>query len=464
MLRITAFSAAILMSAITLSAAPPLIDRTLPAEVVDENGAALDPTVPGSFPLDFFDDFSWQSFIALNWPAKEGVRGVAHETKTLNDPGPRVWETWKAAYELVPKDLNPPDPAMPSVFEPTEWDSFDARTPCPDIDRVGSGKKRVLGVWKPFGDFNQVGFGEDDLQGPLVCQNATYTRFEVRVNREEFNFIRDNKLYLRSKIKTLTKPVKFTPGSIEVKAAWRELEESMPAAEVETYYHIEANVYDAVTMTCAKRRIGLVGMHIVHKTPLRPQWVWSSFEHVRNVPLPGATPATTEQFSYNSPTKPQMLDSPPDPITPANPPATPPTRTQVIRKKPLHPAGNGSIGTVATNERYQAALAGTVWKNYMLVVTQWPTKTKDPSLEFPENILGDPFPATSATSVANTTMETYLQSGTSCMRCHDTARDSNLDFVFFLDFHAFNDTGLAGVKPITAAKLKLKLEQILVAP
>ena len=28
----------------------------------------------------------------------------------------------------------------------------------------------------------------------------------------------------------------------------------------------------------------LVGLHIVYKTPSRPQWIWSTFRHVDNVP------------------------------------------------------------------------------------------------------------------------------------------------------------------------------------
>ena len=30
--------------------------------------------------------------------------------------------------------------------------------------------------------------------------------------------------------------------------------------------------------------MGLIGFHAVHKTVGRPQWIWTSFEHVKNVP------------------------------------------------------------------------------------------------------------------------------------------------------------------------------------
>ena len=32
------------------------------------------------------------------------------------------------------------------------------------------------------------------------------------------------------------------------------------------------------------RNLGLIGFHAVHKTASRPQWIWTSFEHVKNVP------------------------------------------------------------------------------------------------------------------------------------------------------------------------------------
>src|SRR5690348_4377380 len=48
------------------------------------------------------DDFAWRAFIALNWPSRTDAahRGVPDRAKTIGDSGPRVWETFKARYEL----------------------------------------------------------------------------------------------------------------------------------------------------------------------------------------------------------------------------------------------------------------------------------------------------------------------------------------------------------------------------
>jgi hypothetical protein len=198
------------------------VSPQMPLEVVDGNGTNL-PVNVAALPLDFFDDYSWRMFLALNWPAKEGVRGVPNETKQVGEAGPRVWETWKTAYEIVPASTDPADAPKP-------WESLDAKTPCSELDvpAAGSGKRRILGVWKPFGDFHQAGFGTFDESNPLVCQNKAHVRYEVRVNKAEYEFILSKKLYLRSTIANLTAPVRFTNNSVEVKAAWRELEDDVP--------------------------------------------------------------------------------------------------------------------------------------------------------------------------------------------------------------------------------------------
>jgi hypothetical protein len=373
-----------------------------------------------------FDDYSWRAFIAINWPAKVGIRGVADEIKKIgdfSDPGTQVvWGTWKADYELF----------QPEGMEPTEWSSFDGFTPCNDLPFEGSGYTMVLGSFFSLGDFNQAGNGR--FGNPLVAQNHTYVRFEVRLNRVEFDFIRDQQLYRKARMPGVGgAKIRFPNGSVAVKAAWRIIkEDELPAAQGR-FYLVDAMVLDLVSNTCKMQKMGLVGLHIVQKTPTRPQWVWSSFEHIDNVPEPGAIPSTGRRFSFNDPSRPQMLDpsTPPSPISKSNPPLDNPRAMQVIRSKKI------ADSTKKTNADYQALLRGTVWENYQLVMTQWP---KFPQ---PEEENGAPFPGQFTgpdpmTNIANTTMETYFQksASTSCMTCHDAARRKGTDFVWFLQLHA----------------------------
>ncbi|MBX3444308.1 MAG: hypothetical protein KF774_18035 [Planctomyces sp.] len=429
-LTMLAASAAAL-SDVALSQVPitgPTVTAELPPEVLDGGGLPL-PVSVSALPLDFFDDFSWRSFVALNWPAAAGGRGVPDRTKPISAPGPRVWETWKASYETI----------LPTGAPPGPWDSVDGPTPCASIPPSGSGLVRLFGSYSHFGDLNQAGFG--GLSGPLVCQNRTYTRYEVRLNQPQYEHIANQRLYLRSTLLGLTAPERFPDGSIVVKAAWREFGANDDQELRSRFYTVDAAVLDPPSGRCEPKQLGLVGLHIVHKTPLRPQWVWSSFEHVDNVPEFGQPPMPTDRFSYNSSKDPQLTDSEPPTLTLATFQASP-EPNQIVRELPLHPAAPNNIGTEAMNRRYQAALSGTVWANYQLVVTQWPRRTHDPDVVPSDDIPGDPFPAAtvSMTSVANTAMESYLQTDTSCMDCHDLARQNKTDFINFLHVHAFDDT------------------------
>jgi hypothetical protein len=144
----------------------PTLSPVVPAEVdapVDPDGDAI----------AVFDDYSWRAFIAINWPAKSGIRGTPDETKSIgdfSDPLTKVvWATWKADYELLQKQGT----------EPTEWSSLDGFTPCEELPFQGSGKTIVLGSFSKFWDFYNVRgcrFG-----GPLIAQIYTYVRFEVLV-------------------------------------------------------------------------------------------------------------------------------------------------------------------------------------------------------------------------------------------------------------------------------------------
>jgi len=77
----------------------------------------------------------------------------------------------------------------------------------------------------------------------------------------------------------------FDTGSTEIKAAWRLLTaRDTPAIRARYYVVNGAQVFNVGTRKCEKQDIALVGFHIVTKTPDRPQWIWSTFEQVDNVP------------------------------------------------------------------------------------------------------------------------------------------------------------------------------------
>jgi hypothetical protein len=382
------------------------------------------PTPAGENPFPFFDNYSWRSFIALNWPAMSGAdnRGLPDRSKAFGDTsGPRVWGTWKSRYEIF----------QPGGSLPSAWTSYDGVNPCGASNQVVT-----LRSFSAFADFNQAIVSLTNHGNPLVAQNRTYIRYEVRVNRSQFDSIVDNKWYLADNLPTATAPVPFKNGSTEIKAAWRILTDADTAEVRKRYYIVPgAQVLDVSSGQCAARDIALVGFHIVTKTPNRPQWIWSSFEHVDNVPGLSSEPPPPAGIprSFNNPGQPQALipEGRPPALSPDNPPASDPSPMQVVRKQPIQSK------TMDMNRTYWnlPEIKGTVWQNYMLVMTQWPTQIAP---ESPTNN-GAPFPSSGST-LSNTTMETYFQfdDGTGhCMVCHHLSNRRGRDFVMFVTFDAF---------------------------
>jgi hypothetical protein len=82
---------------------PPQDLKDLLQRTFDDDEFADQGSEGGNRP--FFDDFAWQSFIVLNWPAQAGLRGKADLTKKFGDSAAQVvWETWKTGPEIVPAD------------------------------------------------------------------------------------------------------------------------------------------------------------------------------------------------------------------------------------------------------------------------------------------------------------------------------------------------------------------------
>jgi hypothetical protein len=399
-----------------------------------------DVCVPAGFagnPIAFFDDYSWRSFVAAVWPALKGQRGVADHSQGIGVSGVRVFETYKGLLEVFHGDGT----------APSAWNSFDKPTYNPCSQSIGFGDL-VLASFTKFSDLGQAGFG--NLLGPLVAQNTAYVRYLTAYNEIEFNDIASRQLYLRKNLPAAPQSLTLPVGSVDVKSAW------IPMANVphpERYYTRLALVLDPLTGKCSSQFVGLVGLHIVQKTPSRPQWIWSTFEQVDNVP-PAQTGAPGT-FGFNDGGSKAMPLSNPYSLSPLIVPAPPPFN--VIRARPIHPS------TQATNVAYQQVLKtqGTgVWQFYQLVMTQWPIVPSSPSTPgTPANTF--PGAGTDQTSFANTTLETFEQGNirTGCMNCHTSTMQAT-DFVWSLKDHAFPPTvpGLLMQQPEFRALRTLLLE------
>ena len=244
----------------------------LPADMVSPS-----PTPPFNFNTlqRDADIFSWQEFFALNWPVDPAMRGQPEVTKKINAPGPRVWETWKEEYEVYLKD----------GATPRSWND---RQPIPGACEAETGATKLFFREQKIHDLVdstlQAAGSVASPSPTLTDQKGKVVRYEIRLNKVLFDYIVANKLYNANTQMKLTKPVDFPNGSILIKAAWREV----TPAEESLFHTVTACVCDKDAngniVNCHTERMGLVGFHITAKTAFAPQWVWSTFEHVYNVP------------------------------------------------------------------------------------------------------------------------------------------------------------------------------------
>lgn len=372
-----------------------------------------------------FDYVSWETFVALNWPA-DLKSCSADLTKTiLSGQGPVVWETYLAdtdVFKSKPAAWCGGTPGMSGV-------SVDAQKLAQK-----TGVTRFFGLLSKFSPTLGAGIkGIQEVGGALTDKNGRFVRYEIRMNQDEYNYIIKNNLWNKAGQagKTISFPEgksAFGPvGAMEIKAAWKVLGAGDDPTK---FYNIQAIVFNNASGAKSPGKnpvtLGLVGLHILHKAKGQSKWLWSTFEQNDNL----------TSFSYpNGKSNVQTAKTPYTELDPTGKPLNLPVN--VVRVNPIeNPATEMNAG-------YQKLLAGSVWANYSLVATQWAG-----------NLGGLPKPA----FMANTVIETYTQGPTppsdgpipypspgyqpfsanassSCMKCHSVAKDAqkaNADFSFLL--------------------------------
>lgn len=415
-----------------------LLSGNVPSEVFFPGGPSTDNVTNRTA----FDEFSWQTFIALSWPVKEGDAGVplnpddASTFLSMKNTTAVVWTSYKNQWDLFNQGNN----------VPSAWGD-----PNDPIGVCGTSVKHNF-LSSMAGELNE------SFSVPLVDQNKNYVYFEIRYNKVQYNFVRDNGLYDNKKLQDyqnshdgqVQMPISTETGegSIMVKAAWKILEDTDDDSR---YYVINEQVYDPVLDSCHMMKLGLVGFHIAQKVDNFSQWVWSSFEQIDNVPHDngGAVAYNFNNGTDTPSTGIQGFANKPDDSIIVNPDDR--TKVQVNRLNPI-PTTPAGKSTVDINTKYQNLVAGTWMQYYELVITQWPTDDTSFKLAgtnratYPTDC-GKAFPVSGC---VNTTMETYFQTleeaapaapfatsgGNSCMGCHYGS--SQTDFSFSLKLRTHN--------------------------
>jgi hypothetical protein len=412
-------------------------------QVVSGRGLVSDPL--GNLQRGF-DFYSWLTFIALNSPA---------DGKTIGQ-GPRTGGDAMTKWEALNNYRPLADVMLEKGAKPT-W-----------------GTRVVPDLCKPMDDPNKIilqlgeaAWNQPFKTGPLIDQNGNYALFDILMNKPMFDFIDQNGLYSKQGQERFDQDIVFpagvnpnaannTPGrmgAVMVKVSWRILDPDKDKALAGKFHTADALIYfpgPPATKTgpaCVEKTLGLIGFHVGHKTVFAPQWVWSSFEHVSNAPdeKQVADKDLHPPYSFYNPACTQCSSNH-TPADPWDPPASlkfhSDDRSQVVRTRILPDVVADEVAEL--NRGFHALLKGTVWENYLLLTTQWPSDAKSKT-----DCNGAPAP----TFLANTTLETYSQgvvplASSSCMACHGNATTQHVpatasDFTFILE-KAQCENGICG--------------------
>jgi hypothetical protein len=353
----------------------------------------------GEFQLDV-DIFSWNEFVALNWPA-DTAKCAATQSKSIlkvasGDGTIVVWQTY------MPADLVFVDPGK----TPAAWctgNGLTANAPrsflhvakAPPVAAKLGGA--FAAIAEPGHDVLQALGGVLTDQGLGDGKGGRWLRYEKLMNYDEYQTITGKKWWSKAGLKGQTVLLPDTPtGAIEIKASWKVL----TAAEIakKSYFTTQAIVYNTPDGQKSPGTnpvtLGLVGLHIIHKTQNQHNFFWSTFEHADNdTVFAGGTAPVNKQTA----TKPYFE---------LNPDGAP--HNGSVNVKRTHP--NDLAKPI--NQYYRSLLAGSVFSNYKLISTQWTTGGA---------------PQGTPPWLANITLETYVQdlsTGggktplTGCFACH----------------------------------------------
>ncbi len=311
------------------------------------------------------DSFSWLSFIAMNWPADVANCGpdTTNGVSILSGKGPVVWETYLSTDQVFVTS-----PAAPAPWCTDKASKSALQLLPPTVQNLA----QKTGVYRFVHRISKFPNGLDEaVGGPLVDQNGRFVRYEVRMNHDEYNYIAKNGLWdtagqrkFAGGNKSVVMPAGITTygpvGAMEFKAAWKVLG---PGDDTNRFYKIRAIVYNDGAGDPSPGpnpvTLGLVGLHIAHKTPNQKNWVWSTFEQNDNLTKSFFNPHC-DTCKANQPIPGSNyveLDSNGKPLN---------APTQVTRVNPI-----GDPNADRLNKYFQSLLKGSVWANYQLVSTQW---------------------------------------------------------------------------------------------
>ena len=287
--------------------------------------------------------------------------------------------------------------------------------------------------------------------GPLIDQRGFYARYELLMNKPMFEYIVANTLYSKQGQQAFSGTVAFPPGQRDDRYERHhrrhndqgDLEGDGPQRQPGSnstrwmsLVYTPPSDDPKVAESCVKQTMGLAGLHIAHKTLNEPQWLWSTLgrPHQQRADA-GRRECQEAEAAVQFLQRELQQDGVPGERaaaasvgtrTSSRSPAASRARSRASSRRPRKCS--------TSNASFQGILKGTVWANYMLISTQWPTNGASKT---------DPTGLPAPTYLANTTLETYIQgkipqSSSNCIACHNNATTLHVpatpsDFTYILE-------------------------------
>ncbi|KAF3885640.1 MULTISPECIES: hypothetical protein [Nostocales] len=406
---------------------------------------ALYPNTPR---VAFIDNFAWQVFLALNWPADCQQGEPLRNEKIGEVPNaPRLWEFYR-----TPETIFLSAGKEPSI-QPTK--------PFTCLNVTSTRGLQTENSRLQLTESEKLDSNGTNANKPLVDQQGNYIIMEAYINPQEFNQIVENKWYDAVNLQQFNNDdKKFAlvcsedananplnvpcstyekEGAIEIKAAWRVFDPQTSQEEKARYYTTKRQrTIPAQSTECTEGKalcsdtdeefsqiveVGLIGFHIKHKTS-EQGWIWSTFEQVDNVPDSTSNrarytlynPDCRENCQENKPyvEKPYLWrQEVPHAVKKVGDKIENQIPSQIIR--PPNSALNAQ--RLEQNKQWQDALKeisqSSVWQYYQLIGTQWLT---NPSLPYNTSLRD----VTPKSPLANVAIEPYIPRS-SCIECHTGA-------------------------------------------
>lgn len=414
------------------------------------------------------DCFAWQQFISLNWPTNPSSDfGTPHDYSFVQ------WETYMHR-EVMFKD----DGSRPPAWGTMVSDEYSRMFKTQKLLFNKTDTKLLTFVNKIEENGAAITFTPDQASPVgkpswLGAQNFTNLWYEIMLNKDYYDFIVEKGFY-NAKVQhdTIKRnlPINFPQGeyngivgAIELKAAWMEVVKP-ELSKWKRYKLSKAIVLDPITRRLRRTVVALVGLHILHKTQNQPTWVWATFEHIDNVPdrdnLNTSSPPPDGYNFYDPKCKDRevKIRTPNGdslvivPCIPNTPPRyylnqAGPVPIQTVRVNSIDKNNAAPINALM-QRKIKKFYPNSVWQYYELIDVIWSQSIQpDPTvpIRVPRNINRSTMLSGAGTVIANSTMETYVQSTKTCFDCHifstiapysrDTINNSKFgDFSFALTF------------------------------